>query len=78
MTVFSLLKPRNLLAASGSVAAIKFEILCGSVLEWAEVRAVATRSSLHFLDKASLPQGVTLYTDDDEWPHWKKLGDEVL
>jgi len=39
-------KPRVLLAASGSVAAIKFENLCRSFSEWADVRAVATTSSL--------------------------------
>lgn len=71
-------KPRILLAVSGSVAAIKFEILCRSFLEWAEVRAVATKSSLHFLDKASFPRDVILYTDDDEWSSWKKIGDGVL
>jgi phosphopantothenoylcysteine decarboxylase len=71
-------KPRVLLAASGSVAAIKFEILCHSFSEYAEVRAVATKSSLHFVDRSSLPKGIVLYTDDDEWSTWKKTGDEVL
>lgn len=71
-------KPRILLAASGSVAAIKFESLCRSFSEWAEVKAVATKSSLHFLDKSSLPRDVTLYTDDEEWSSWKKIGDGVL
>lgn len=71
-------RPRVLLAASGSVAAIKFEVLCRSVAEWADVRAVATRSSLHFIDRASLPGGVALYTDEDEWSRWERIGDEVL
>lgn len=71
-------KPRVLLAASGSVAAIKFESLCRSFSEWADVRAVATKSSLHFVDRSSLPSGIALYTDDDEWSTWKKIGDEVL
>lgn len=71
-------KPRILLAASGSVAAIKFESLCRSFTEWAEVKAVATKSSLHFLDKSSLPGDVALYTDDEEWSSWKKIGDGVL
>jgi phosphopantothenoylcysteine decarboxylase len=71
-------KPRVLLAASGSVAAIKFEILCRSFSEWAEVRAVVTKASLHFVDRSSLPKGIVLYTDDDEWSTWKKIGDEVL
>ncbi|XP_020571388.1 phosphopantothenoylcysteine decarboxylase-like [Phalaenopsis equestris] len=71
-------RPRILLAASGSVAAIKFENLCRSFMEWGEVRAVATKSALHFVDKSSLPSSVILYTDDDEWSGWKKIGDEVL
>lgn len=71
-------KTRVLLAASGSVAAIKFESLCRSFSEWADVRAVATESSLHFVDRSSLPSDVVLYTDDDEWSTWKKIGDEVL
>uniref|UniRef100_K3XY55 phosphopantothenoylcysteine decarboxylase n=3 Tax=Setaria TaxID=4554 RepID=K3XY55_SETIT len=71
-------KPRVLLAASGSVAAIKFESLCRSFSEWADVRAVATKSSLHFVDRSSLPSDIVLYTDDDEWSTWKKIGDEVL
>ncbi|KAJ0026029.1 hypothetical protein Pint_07224 [Pistacia integerrima] len=71
-------KPRILLAASGSVAAIKFGNLCHSFSEWAEVRAVATKSSLHFIDRASLPKEVIFYTDDDEWSSWNKIGDSVL
>ncbi|XP_059644825.1 probable phosphopantothenoylcysteine decarboxylase [Cornus florida] len=71
-------KPRILLAASGSVAAIKFGNLCRCFSEWAEVKAVATRASLPFIEKASLPQDVMLYTDEDEWSTWTKIGDGVL
>ncbi|KAF8390570.1 hypothetical protein HHK36_025097 [Tetracentron sinense] len=71
-------KPRILLAASGSVASIKFGNLCHSFSEWAEVRAVATKASLHFVDRASLPKDVVLYTDEEEWSSWKKIGDSVL
>lgn len=71
-------KPRILLAASGSVAAIKFGNLCHCFSEWAEVKAVATRASLHFIDRASLPRDVVLYTDEDEWSSWNKIGDSVL
>ncbi|XP_058110046.1 phosphopantothenoylcysteine decarboxylase-like [Magnolia sinica] len=78
MDYMDMKKPRILLAASGSVAAIKFGSLCHSFSEWAEVKAVATRSSLHFIDKASLPKDVILYTDEDEWSSWKKIGDNVL
>ncbi|KAF3455959.1 hypothetical protein FNV43_RR00602 [Rhamnella rubrinervis] len=71
-------KPRILLAASGSVAAIKFGNLCHCFSEWAEVRAVVTRASLHFIDRASLPKDVIVYTDEDEWSSWNKIGDNVL
>lgn len=71
-------RPRILLAASGSVAAIKFANLCRCFSEWAEVKAVATKPSLHFIDKASLPKDVILYTDEEEWSTWKKIGDSVL
>ncbi|KAL0437988.1 UNVERIFIED_CONTAM: Phosphopantothenoylcysteine decarboxylase [Sesamum latifolium] len=71
-------KPRILLAASGSVAAIKFANLCHCFSEWAEVKAVATKASLHFIDRVSVPKDVTIYTDEDEWSMWKKIGDSVL
>ncbi|KAH9328260.1 hypothetical protein KI387_000368, partial [Taxus chinensis] len=71
-------KPRIILAASGSVAAIKFGILAHALCEWAEVKAVATKSALHFIDKTSLPANVNLYTDDDEWTSWRMIGDIVL
>ncbi|KAJ8771250.1 hypothetical protein K2173_026427 [Erythroxylum novogranatense] len=71
-------RPRILLAASGSVAAIKFGNLCHCFSEWAEVRAVATKASLCFIDRASIPKDVLLYTDEDEWSSWSKIGDTVL
>lgn len=71
-------KPRIILAASGSVAAIKFGILAHCLCEWAEVKAVATKSALPFIDRMSLPGDVKLYTDDDEWSSWRKIGDNVL
>lgn len=71
-------KPRIIMAASGSVAAIKFGIVAESLCEWAEVKAVATKSALHFIDKMALPVGLELYTDEDEWSSWKKIGDNVL
>lgn len=71
-------KPRILLAASGSVAAIKFGILAASLSDWADVKAVATQPALHFIDSFSLPASVRLYTDEDEWSSWSKIGDDVL
>lgn len=60
------------------MAAIKFGILAESLSDWAEVKAVATKSALHFIDKVSLPVTVRLYTDEDEWSSWSKIGDNVL
>ena len=71
-------KPRILLAASGSVAAIKFGHLCKCFCEWAEVRAVATKSAFHFIDKVTIPDDVIVFTDEDEWSNWRKIGDSVL
>ncbi|PKA54486.1 putative phosphopantothenoylcysteine decarboxylase [Apostasia shenzhenica] len=71
-------KPRVLLAASGSVAAIKFSTLCCCFVKWGEVKAVATKSSLRFIDIPSLPSGVPLYTDEDDWSCWQRIGDGVL
>ncbi|KAL5582961.1 hypothetical protein UlMin_015403 [Ulmus minor] len=71
-------KPRILLAGSESVATIKFGNLCHSFDEWAEIRAMATRVPLHFIDRASLPKDVILYTYEDEWTSWNKIGDNML
>lgn len=71
-------RPRILLAASGSVAAIKFGNLCHCFSEWADVKAVATKSALHFIDTLTIPEDVILYTDEDEWSSWSKIGDNVL
>ncbi|MCL7048701.1 hypothetical protein MKW94_020463 [Papaver nudicaule] len=71
-------KPRLLIATSESVAAIKFVHLLHSFSDWAEIKAVVTKSSLHFIDKASIPKGVVIYTDEEEWSSWKKIGDNVL
>ncbi|GMI96799.1 HALOTOLERANCE DETERMINANT 3, HALOTOLERANCE DETERMINANT 3B [Hibiscus trionum] len=71
-------KPRILLAACGCVAAIKFVKICEYFCDWAEVKAVATQASLRFIDIASLPNNVDLYTDEHERSFWRKLGDNVL
>ncbi|EEF51863.1 phosphopentothenoylcysteine decarboxylase, putative [Ricinus communis] len=71
-------KPRILIAASGCVAAMKFGFICQSFCGWAEVRAVATRASLRFIDKTLLPTDVFLYTDEDDWSSWNEIGDRVL
>ena len=48
-------RPRVLLGASGSVAAIKLGQLAALLLEFAEVRVVATRSARYFFQDPDLP-----------------------
>ncbi|CAM8894198.1 unnamed protein product [Rhodiola kirilowii] len=71
-------KPRILLAACGSVAAMKFGHLCRCFSEWAEVKAVATEAALNFIDRNTIPRDVVLHTEEFDWCTWSKLGDEVV
>lgn len=71
-------KPRILLAACGSLAAMKFGHLCRCFSEWAEVKAVATEHALHFVDRNTLPSGMVLHTEEYDWCTWNKIGDEVV
>ncbi|XP_061339648.1 uncharacterized protein LOC133286272 [Gastrolobium bilobum] len=71
-------KPRILLAACGSVSAIKFGLLCRCFSKWAVVAAVVTMPSLRFIDKDSIPQGVNVLCDEHDWECWKSIGDSVL
>ena len=71
-------KPRVLLAACGCVAAVKFGLLCHCFIEWADIRAVVTQSSLRVIDRASIPNGVFVYYDEYEWYSWKRMDIELL
>ena len=71
-------KPRILLGACGSVGAVKFGHVCRCFAEWAEVRAVVTKSSLCFIDEQTFPKDVVVFCDKHEWLTWKKLGDPVM
>ncbi|KZV38759.1 hypothetical protein F511_32715 [Dorcoceras hygrometricum] len=69
------IRPRILLAACGTEAAVGFTNLCGYFSQWADVLAVSTENALHFINISLLPPGVRLYISD--WGSWKKLGDNV-
>lgn len=71
-------KPRILLAACGSTAAVKFPILCHTFSDWAEVRAVVTTTASRFIDKNSIPNNVVAFCDEHEWICWNKIGDNLL
>jgi len=75
-------KPRIVIGACGSVAATKFGLVLRALSEWAEVKAVVTKPSLHFLASGEarllIPEGAVIFSDDSEWKSWKKIGDSVL
>ncbi|XP_030455908.2 probable phosphopantothenoylcysteine decarboxylase [Syzygium oleosum] len=71
-------KPRILLAACGCVAAVQFGHICKCFSEWAEVKAVATDDALSFIDRATIPKDVVLYTDEDDWRSWGTTADGIL
>jgi len=75
-------KPRIVLGACGSVAAMKFGLVLRALSEWAEVKAVVTKTALQFLgsgeSRSLIPEGAVIFCDDSEWKSWKKIGDSVL
>ncbi|CAJ1815355.1 unnamed protein product [Sphenostylis stenocarpa] len=71
-------KPRILLAACGSVAAVKFGHVCRCFAEWAEVRALVTKSALRFISEQTFPKDINVFWDDNDWNTWKRIGDRVL
>lgn len=70
-------KKKIILGITGSVAAIKTVELHDLLTKWAEVKIIATPSSLHFLNtipKFNLP----VIKDQEEWHQWQSKGDPVL
>ena len=83
-------KPRVLIVASGSVATVKVPQIVTELSTIAHVRVVCSKAALHFLERAEVYKPAIwneflacggwslVYTDDDEWRLWNKLGDPVL
>ncbi|ORX60219.1 flavo protein [Piromyces finnis] len=73
--------PHVLIAATGSVACVKIPQLIKSIFEYenncVEIKLVATKSSLYFIDETKIDPRVELYVDEDEWT-WQKITDPVL
>ncbi|QGM48773.1 MPPV-149 HAL3-like domain protein [Magpiepox virus 2] len=67
-----------LIGVTGSVAAIKLKYLIKQLLSLGgiEIRIVATKNAIHFIDQKEI--GIPIYTDKDEWNTWKKIHDPVL
>ncbi|XP_059052152.1 phosphopantothenoylcysteine decarboxylase [Achroia grisella] len=75
-----------LIAATGSVAALKIPILVNNLLELNtsetpyhfEVRLIVTEHAKHFFDAAELPPKVIMFDDNSEWQAWNQRGDPVV
>ncbi|GAA5870827.1 hypothetical protein JCM16303_001597 [Sporobolomyces ruberrimus] len=73
-----------LLACSGSVASVKIPLIVRGLLEFGnvDVQVVATKSALHFFDKEELEKEhggrVKVWTDEEEWAGWSRIGDPIL
>uniref|UniRef100_A0A061R429 phosphopantothenoylcysteine decarboxylase n=2 Tax=Tetraselmis sp. GSL018 TaxID=582737 RepID=A0A061R429_9CHLO len=68
-----------ILGVTGSVATIKAVEIAEMLADFAEVKVVATQSSLGFLDASALDRkGLTVLRDEDEWRTWRKKGDPVV
>lgn len=73
-------KFRVVLISSGSVASVKIPLIVDKLKAAnVEVQVVATQASLHFFDKTEVEaSGTNVWTDEDEWSDWKKIGDPIL
>lgn len=72
-------RPKVLLGASGSVAAIKVVELAHLLAAFAEVKIVATKAARHFIQEDELPAAVQpIHGDEEEWHVWQNKGDPVL
>lgn len=72
-------RPRVLLAASGSVATIKLAQLAELLVQFADVRVVATKSAHYFFRDEELPAACRpVLGDEDEWRQWRAVGDPVV
>jgi phosphopantothenoylcysteine decarboxylase len=69
-----------ILAATGSVAAIRTPRIAARLADFAVVRVVGTPAAEHFFSRADdpWPADVARFSDRDEWAAWNRLGDPVL
>ncbi|KAG9011505.1 hypothetical protein FRB90_007221 [Tulasnella sp. 427] len=76
-----------LLITTGSVASIKAPLIVEKLLQYqnVQIQVVATKASLVFYNRENIEKlsgggnaHLRVWTDDDEWSSWKKIGDPVL
>lgn len=69
--------PRILLGTCGSTANRNFGHVCTQFKKWGETKAVITDATYRF-PYETFPNGVTVYSDRQQWDKWKNRGDSVL
>ncbi|KZV81115.1 flavo protein [Exidia glandulosa HHB12029] len=70
-----------LLLSTGSVASVKVPLIVKELLQYedVDVQVASTKASLAFFDRDAVTSaGAKLWTDDDEWQTWSKIGDPIL
>ncbi|KAF6265635.1 flavin mononucleotide-binding protein 3 [Scenedesmus sp. NREL 46B-D3] len=72
-------QPRILVAATGSVAAIKIPQLCQLLQQLGEVKLASTKSAAYFFTQEQLPESLgPVAGDEAEWHAWSRVGDPVM
>ncbi|KAF8333074.1 flavoprotein [Cantharellus anzutake] len=74
-----------LLITTGSVASVKAPLIVEGLLQYSTVRVqvASSKPSLAFFNRNAVEsqhqnEGVKVWTDDDEWESWGKIGDPIL
>jgi len=72
-----------LLITTGSVASVKAPLIVPELLKYSNVRVqvASSKPSLAFFDRHKLENdnpGVQVWSDEDEWEGWTKIGDSIL
>lgn len=71
-------KTHVVLISTGSVASIKVPLIVEALQADGRflVQVVATEASLNFFDRSTV--GTDVWTDDQDWTSWRKVGDPIL
>ncbi|XP_037825472.1 phosphopantothenoylcysteine decarboxylase-like [Lucilia sericata] len=72
-----------LIACTGSVATIKLTLLIEKLLAIDKdysfnIKVIVTERAKHFIENSSIPEGIEILDDQNEWSAWNKRGDPVV
>lgn len=72
-----------LIGVTGSVATVRLINLIEEFTKYTDrfeikIKVITTKNSLHFTSKDDISNHAQVFTDEDEWTSWNKLGDPVL